>query len=66
VLVRPARRAPSLRGDIQGMRALAVLLVLFAHAGIRGFAGGYRARPQAGPVIIRRRLNGSRGRAGAT
>jgi peptidoglycan/LPS O-acetylase OafA/YrhL len=41
VLVRPARRAPSLRGDIQGMRALAVLLVLFAHAGIRGFAGGY-------------------------
>ncbi len=38
---RHARRSGSLRGDIQGMRALAVLLVLFAHGGIRGFAGGY-------------------------
>ena len=29
------------RPDIQGIRALAVLLVLFAHAGIPGFEGGY-------------------------
>lgn len=29
------------RPDIQGMRALAILLVVFSHAGIPGFAGGY-------------------------
>ncbi len=40
-LARHARRTGALRGDIQGMRALAVLLVLFAHGGIRGFTGGY-------------------------
>lgn len=35
------RRSPALRGDIQGMRALAILLVLFNHTGIAGFTGGY-------------------------
>jgi len=37
-------RAPtrtSLRGDVQGLRALAVLLVISAHAGIGPFSGGY-------------------------
>ena len=29
------------RPDIQGMRALAILLVVGSHAGIPGFAGGY-------------------------
>ena len=37
-----ARRRPAtLRGDIQGMRALAILLVLLNHAGIGGLTGGY-------------------------
>ena len=29
------------RSDIQGLRAVAVLLVIFAHVGIAGFAGGW-------------------------
>ncbi|HYU85903.1 MAG TPA: acyltransferase family protein, partial [Kribbellaceae bacterium] len=29
------------RGDIQGMRAVAVLLVMLNHAGIPGLTGGY-------------------------
>ena len=29
------------RDDIQGLRAIAVLLVIFAHVGIFGFAGGW-------------------------
>jgi len=29
------------RGDIQGLRALAVLLVILAHAGVGSFDGGY-------------------------
>jgi peptidoglycan/LPS O-acetylase OafA/YrhL len=29
------------RDDIEGLRAVAVLLVIFAHVGIAGFAGGW-------------------------
>ncbi|MSW46590.1 MAG: hypothetical protein F2837_11730, partial [Actinobacteria bacterium] len=29
------------REDIQGLRALAVLLVIFSHVGITGFDGGW-------------------------
>jgi len=42
---RPATPQPSenpgLRLDIQGLRAVAVSLVVLGHAGVRGFAGGY-------------------------
>jgi len=31
----------SFRPDIQGLRAVAVVLVILAHAGVAGFAGGY-------------------------
>ena len=34
----PAKR---LRGDVQGLRAVAILTVLAAHAGVSWFAGGY-------------------------
>jgi peptidoglycan/LPS O-acetylase OafA/YrhL len=38
---RPLEKARQRRGDIQGMRAVAVLLVMLDHAGIPGLAGGY-------------------------
>lgn len=49
-LVRPARSEPTAapvaapvrhRPDIQGLRAVAVLLVVLSHAGVPGLAGGY-------------------------
>jgi len=39
--VKPVSAKKNLRGDIQGLRALAVLLVIFGHAGLPGFEGGY-------------------------
>ena len=33
--------APAFRGDVQGMRAVAVLAVIAAHASISGFGGGF-------------------------
>ncbi|MBW8736811.1 MAG: acyltransferase [Streptomyces turgidiscabies] len=33
--------SPGLRLDIQGLRAVAVSLVVLSHAGVRGFGGGY-------------------------
>src|SRR5579875_2799998 len=38
---RPPAERPSFRPDIQGLRAVAVLLVIADHAGIPGFGGGY-------------------------
>lgn len=35
------RKAVKHRGDIQGMRAVAVLLVVLGHAGVPGLGGGY-------------------------
>ncbi|MFI2711075.1 acyltransferase family protein [Micromonospora sp. NPDC018662] len=37
----PARVPSSFRGDIEGMRAVAVLLVLLGHAGVPYLAGGF-------------------------
>jgi peptidoglycan/LPS O-acetylase OafA/YrhL len=38
---KPARHKPSLRGDIEGLRAVAVLLVLLYHLGFSAFSGGF-------------------------
>ena len=37
----PTDTAPAFRGDVQGMRAVAVLAVIAAHASINGFGGGF-------------------------
>ena len=37
----PARDESYFRGDIQGLRAVAVVLVVLDHAGVPGFEGGY-------------------------
>nr|WP_281428293.1 acyltransferase family protein [Actinoplanes hulinensis] len=37
----PARSHPGFRPDIEGMRAIAVTLVVLSHAGLSGLAGGY-------------------------
>jgi hypothetical protein len=36
--------APAYRPDIHGLRAIAVVAVVFFHAGIPGFGGGYVGR----------------------
>jgi peptidoglycan/LPS O-acetylase OafA/YrhL len=38
---RKSSRAPAYRPDIDGLRALAVIAVIFFHSGIPGFDGGY-------------------------
>ncbi|HVB70212.1 MAG TPA: acyltransferase [Acidimicrobiales bacterium] len=40
-LARPLAPPSTFRPDIQGLRALAVILVIASHAGVPGFAGGY-------------------------
>ncbi len=37
----PDGRSPTFRPDIQGMRAVAVILVIMVHASVPGFEGGY-------------------------
>ncbi|GAA0475368.1 acyltransferase [Actinoplanes capillaceus] len=37
----PAAAHPAYRGDIEGLRAVAVLLVVLAHVGVPGVAGGF-------------------------
>ncbi|MEV6298627.1 acyltransferase family protein [Actinoplanes sp. NPDC051861] len=37
----PAARGPRHRADIEGLRAVAVLLVVLAHVGVPGLAGGF-------------------------
>lgn len=37
----PEHPALKLRLDLQGLRAIAVSVVVFAHAGMAGFSGGY-------------------------
>ncbi|MBO3736228.1 acyltransferase family protein [Actinoplanes flavus] len=37
----PAAAHPAYRGDIEGLRAVAVLLVVLAHVGVPGMAGGF-------------------------
>src|SRR6478735_1540046 len=37
----PSRPSAAVRGDIQGLRAVSVLLVIAAHAGFGSLAGGY-------------------------
>ena len=36
-----AARSGRFRPDVEGLRAVAVVLVLLYHAGVPGFAGGY-------------------------
>jgi peptidoglycan/LPS O-acetylase OafA/YrhL len=40
-LPRPAGTRPGFRPDVEGLRAVAVVLVVLGHAGVPGFAGGY-------------------------
>ena len=37
----PPTAAPAYRADIDGLRALAVVAVIFRHPGLPGFAGSY-------------------------
>jgi peptidoglycan/LPS O-acetylase OafA/YrhL len=37
----PGQASPGFRRDISGLRAVAVLPILFSHIGVRGFGGGY-------------------------
>jgi peptidoglycan/LPS O-acetylase OafA/YrhL len=37
----PAKTSQGFRRDISGLRAVAVLPILFSHIGVRGFGGGY-------------------------
>jgi peptidoglycan/LPS O-acetylase OafA/YrhL len=38
---RRADRGEGFRGDVEGLRALAIVVVVFCHAGVATFAGGY-------------------------